>query len=687
MGEKRPINIGVFLDRINTSYHEEVISGIIDFAKRKKINLFTFITGWYNSTSPWEKSENILFNYTNSNILDGIIIFSSIGQIDSIEKLYSSIFPLNKPAVVIGRNLENLTSVSVDNYSGISLLLNHLIKEHNYKKIAFLKGPDHNNEAQERLKAFLTIMKENELKVESNWIIDGDFLIESGKKAAEFIVNKLNMNIDAILCANDMMAFGIIDELKRRNVKVPDDLKIVGFDDINISESYHLTTIHQPFYSIGYSAIKILIEKIEKQKKNIEKIFINPSLIVRETCGCNTKNSEHLEKVNYEKNNILKILKKYENLIPIDNFLDFFEKNDFSEEKFSTYLENEKSSIYVLKELAYFIEEELPNISKIIKNYLNEKIFITDFEFKNHLLKINEIGENIFVFENTKEKYDYIFRTFPDIGIDSIYLSFYEKSFSGIDFSKLIFAFDRYGKFKIPENGIRYLTYDIFPVDFFPREESYQFFVYNLFYNENIGQIFFKIGELNLNLYEIIKNKIASSLSDIKLLDKTSESTLSAYDNIFVFLTDNSLNIKRFLIGGETPIFKNLSFLLTDYEMKEIKSGIKKFRKLKIDNSIYYFLCQEIENFLLWIMLKEDYFNFEEEPDEIEIEMLSMRYKLTEKEKQILKMLIKGLPNKEIAEKLFISENTVKNYTNKIYNKLEVKNRKELLSKIKSEIP
>ncbi len=50
-------------------------------------------------------------------------------------------------------------------------------------------------------------------------------------------------------------------------------------------------------------------------------------------------------------------------------------------------------------------------------------------------------------------------------------------------------------------------------------------------------------------------------------------------------------------------------------------------------------------------------------------------------------MLIKGLPNKEIAEKLFISENTVKNYTNKIYNKLEVKNRKELLSKIKNELP
>ncbi|MEJ5284355.1 MAG: substrate-binding domain-containing protein [Brevinematia bacterium] len=686
MGEKRPVNIGVFLDRVNTSYHEEVISGITDFAKIKKINLFVFITGWYNSISPWEKSENILFNYGKSNMLDGIIIFSSIGQIDSIEKLYSSIFPENKPSVVIGRNLENLPSVSVDNYNGISLLLNHLIKEHNYKKIAFLKGPDHNKEAQERLKAFLKIMEDNGIKVEPNWLIDGDFLIESGKKAAEFIVNKLNMNIDAIVCANDMMAFGIIDELKRRNFKVPDDLKIVGFDDINISDSYHLTTIHQPFYSIGYSAIKILIEKIENSNKNIEKMSISPSLIVRETCGCNTKNSEHLEKVNYEKNNIIKILKKYENLIPIDSFLEFFHKNDFSQEKFSTYLENEKSSMYVLKELACFIEKELPDISKIIKNHINERIFITDFEFKNNLLKINEIGENIISIENTEEKYDYIFRTFPDIGIDSTYLSFYEKSFSGIDFSKLIFAFDRYGKFKIPENGIRYLTYDILPVDFLPREESYQFFVYNLFHQENIGQIFFKIGELNLNLYEIIKNKIASSLSDIKTYNKTIETTLSIDNHIFIFLTDNSLKVKKFLIG-ETTMFKNFSSLLTDYEMKEIKSGIKKFRKLKIDNNTYYFLCQEIDDFLLWIILKEDYFNLEQGPDEIGIEMISMKYKLTEKEKQILKMLIKGLPNKEIAEKLFISENTVKNYTNKIYNKLEVKNRKELLSKIKNEIP
>ncbi|MCX7820881.1 MAG: substrate-binding domain-containing protein [Brevinematales bacterium] len=682
MVEKRSVTIGVFLDRVNTSYHEEVIRGIIDFAKKNNINLFIFITGWYNSLSLWEKSENILFKYCKSNLLDGIIMFSSIGQIDSIEKLYYSMFPQDKPAFVIGRNLENLPSVSVDNQKGISILLEHLIKEHGYRRIAFLKGPAHNKEACERLETYLKIMKDNGIKIDPHWLIEGDFLTESGKLAAEFIVNRLNMEIDVVVCANDMMAFGLIEELRRRNFKVPEDLKVVGFDDINISGSYHLTTVHQPFYSIGYVAIKNLYEKIKYNDKKVEKTMLIPNIILRNSCGCNIRRGEDLFKNIISNEKITEILKKYENFIPINEILIFFKEFDFEEDSFISYLEHKKISVFVLKELACFIEKELPFMSKILKEYIDNKFFITDFEFKNNLLKINEIGENILIFNDSGEKFEYLFNTFPDIGIDSTYVSFYEKSLSGIDFSRLIFAFDRYGKFKIPENGIRYMTYDILPVDFLPREEFYHYFVYNLFHEENIGQVLFKIGDLNLNLYEVIKNKIAFSLTNKKDIKKELEYIKISDNEISVFLTDLQFNTKAILIESELNL-SNLNLLISE---QKINLTEKTYRKLKIENKYYHLICIPIEQRLLWIIINEDLIDFEKGFDELEIEILSQKYKLTKKEKQILEMIVKGLQNKEIADKLFISENTVKNYTNKIYSKLEVKNRKEMLTKVKKDI-
>ncbi len=693
--EYKNITIGIFLDRLNTSFHEEVLSGIIDFSRENKVNLFIFVTGWYDSSYYWEKKENILLNFTKSELLDGIILFSSIGQIKGLESLYNSVISNDKPTVIIGRNLSNLPTVSVDNNLGISLIMEHLVDLHGAKKIAFIKGPEHNTEATERLTSFIENMKKRDLKIDSRWIIEGNFLIDSGKKAAEYVIKKLNLDLDAIICANDLTAFGLIDELKKRRPEKLENLRIVGFDDIDVSESYNLTTIHQPFYNIGYRATKLCYNNILKNTTINEKIFLKPHLIIRNSCGCKRKNDQiDISNINIEE--IRDFLKENQNIFPINKIFPNINKIEKIDDFFS-YFDKENTSPILVKELSILIEKRYPSFSDLLKKYIKDKLVFYDFKFKNYLLKINEIGENLLSFRDNLEKFDYIYKNFPDIGITSFYLCFYENENSPINFSRLVFGFDRFGKFKLNPKGERFITEYLIPVDYRPREDYYHYFVYDIFsFEKQIGYILFNIGELDLSLYDFIKDKSffnyisfeTPNIDSNKKMDFCYRNRELLEQNMLIFETDILLNFTEFFIG-KIDNKENLLSLIDEKDRKsfltyfdKIQNGIRKFHKFILNNEEYHLLGIKNNDKIFWVGFKSELLS-KDAYDDIKLEIIIKKFGLTEKEGKILELLLKGLKNKEIADKLYISENTVKNYTNKIYTKLNIKNKKEIFEKIK----
>lgn len=156
-----------------------------------------------------------------------------------------------------------LPSVRSDNGQGARLAIQHLYAL-GHRKIAHVTGPENNVLTHARREGMLAERTRLGLPVREQWIIRGDFSLASGKAAAETIL-AMEDRPTAVFCASDQVAFGLISTLTANGVRVPDEISVIGFDDIELSEYYvpALTTIRQDRRSLGTKAASLLLERID----------------------------------------------------------------------------------------------------------------------------------------------------------------------------------------------------------------------------------------------------------------------------------------------------------------------------------------------------------------------------------------------------------------------------------------
>ena len=262
----------------------------------------------------------MVFKLANIKSLDGIIIISTCLKNYITTEEFSNFYNNynNIPVISIGYELTNSTNILVDNYGGMKDIIIHLIKHHGYKRIVFIKGPENNIEANIRFNAYKDTLAEYNIPFIDELIIQGAFFGDSGKNAVRFLIDEKKIDFDAVIASNDIIAIDVIKELNNRNIKVPEDIAVTGFDNI-IDGQYlakPLTTVNQPEFHIGYMAIKTLYDRLNGCKvKN--KIILPTNMIIRNTCGCNIQDNNDNDKIllKYKglKNNINSII---EYLIP-----------------------------------------------------------------------------------------------------------------------------------------------------------------------------------------------------------------------------------------------------------------------------------------------------------------------------------------------------------------------------------
>jgi DNA-binding LacI/PurR family transcriptional regulator len=186
------------------------------------------------------------------------------------------------PFVQIGARLgAHLPSVIYDQAQGARLATQHLI-DLGHQKIVEISGPLLNYDAHDRHEGWLATLKDNGLPPQTS--IEGDFTIEDGYRAMCQLLDDA-VEFTAVFAANDSMAMGALTALRHRGVRVPDDVSIVGFD--NIPESSHLvpalTTIYQDFQLLGRLAIEHIVNLIENPETPVYQRVLPPKLIVRES--------------------------------------------------------------------------------------------------------------------------------------------------------------------------------------------------------------------------------------------------------------------------------------------------------------------------------------------------------------------------------------------------------------------
>ncbi len=174
--------------------------------------------------------------------------------------------------------------ISSDNAEGARLAIRHL-HDLGHRKIAHITGPDGNVLTTARREGMVSERARLGLPAQPEWIIRGDFSLESGHDAATRIL-AMDDRPTAVFCSADMVAFGLMAGLKSGGLRVPEDISVVGFDDIEMSEYYipALTTIRQDRHGLGRRAARVLLDRLKnKSLERTPEVPIPVELIVRES--------------------------------------------------------------------------------------------------------------------------------------------------------------------------------------------------------------------------------------------------------------------------------------------------------------------------------------------------------------------------------------------------------------------
>lgn len=258
---------------ITNPFFPELVKSIEYVAKENGYSLLLI------NTNEQELQTFAFWNHFQSKYIDGFILAES--ELGEIAQGYLE--ELNIPFVRIDRavNPDRCNSVSVDNFEGARLAVSHLL-EIGCKKIAHVSGPLNLYPAQERLNGYKRIMELNQL---IPIIAEGDFTLESGTLQTEKLLHEYP-DIDGVFYSNDLMAIGAIKALKAQKKSIPEDVAIIGFDGIRLTEIVYpeLSTIKQPIDKIGEIATNNLIQAIEHpDESSNQNILLHVELIKRES--------------------------------------------------------------------------------------------------------------------------------------------------------------------------------------------------------------------------------------------------------------------------------------------------------------------------------------------------------------------------------------------------------------------
>ncbi|MDF2945600.1 MAG: periplasmic binding protein/LacI transcriptional regulator [Bacillales bacterium] len=256
--------IGLVLPDIRNPFFTELSRGIEDYANQ--LGYFVILC----NTDHKSEKEIQYISLLKDKYIDGLIVVSSLeNPISHIKKITTE----NTPIVLIDHkaNDEEINCVYFNNYQGGYLATKHLI-DLGHKNIGCITGPLHVQSAVERFNGYKDALRDNNISFKDEFIFQGNYRYEDGIESAKYYKS---IGVTSIFASNDLMALGANQKLAELGVKIPEDISIVGLDNITpigISDSF-LTTINQPFYEMGKTACSLLLDQLKgliQTNKNIQ---------------------------------------------------------------------------------------------------------------------------------------------------------------------------------------------------------------------------------------------------------------------------------------------------------------------------------------------------------------------------------------------------------------------------------
>ena len=266
------------IENVGLLYYDEILRGV-EACIRRRNNWSLLITFMQGDRPDFSRLDAL------SGKVDGILIGEGFVASSIIERLAARV-----PVVVIaGTPGERAADVvAADNFSGSAAIITHLIAEHGKRRLFHLDGPSNSPDASQRRQALEYILHSHP-QCQLIGSAQGILSVRSGELAGENLLVRYGTELpDAVVCANDQMAIGVLRAFAAGGVRVPEDVAVVGFDDIALGSLYDpaLTTVHQPMRRLGERACALLLDRIADPDRSPAAELLPTELVLRASCGC-----------------------------------------------------------------------------------------------------------------------------------------------------------------------------------------------------------------------------------------------------------------------------------------------------------------------------------------------------------------------------------------------------------------
>jgi LacI family transcriptional regulator len=270
---RQTYSIGVLVPELSDSYTTQVLTGVEEFLIEE---------GYFYLTASHRRKPDLIEEYPRmlmERSVEGFILIDTVLE-----------HPFKIPAVAIAchRQIPGVTNVVLDQRRAAELTLRHLCQL-GHRKIAFMRGGSHSSDADDRWECLKTVARETGIGVRPELTVQLKLRVSTPELGYEPACELLNRNVPftAIVSYDDIAAIGAIRAIRDHGLNVPEDISVVGFDDIQSAAFYNpsITTIRQPLHQMGTIAARVLLERVRGQIEVPRMLPLLPELVIREsTC-------------------------------------------------------------------------------------------------------------------------------------------------------------------------------------------------------------------------------------------------------------------------------------------------------------------------------------------------------------------------------------------------------------------
>lgn len=258
-------------------YYPTLLQGVSEITHARD---YATLLWWGQSRDEEERFTQRLLR--QNRLMDGLILASATSNDPLIEKLVD----LGTPFVMVERPArfqDRISYVSVDNVQAAQNAVSHLLSL-GRKRIGTITGALDNVDGQDRLVGYRNALEMAGVPYDPALVAEGRFTHQSGIVGARKLIRE---NVDAIFAANDITAIGAIQAIKEAGLRVPEDIAVIGFDDLpsSVQITPQLTTVRQPIQQKGITATSLLLDLIEGKIEGPQHILLPTQLIIRQSCG------------------------------------------------------------------------------------------------------------------------------------------------------------------------------------------------------------------------------------------------------------------------------------------------------------------------------------------------------------------------------------------------------------------